>query len=66
LLVLIGAVLSVPLIPGPGFLIAVAGVLLLDFPAKHRMLRKLLSRPAVLRSINRLRRSLAQPPLLID
>ena len=66
MLVLIGALLSIPLIPGPGLLIVVAGMLLLDFPAKHRMLRKLVSRPLVLRSINRLRCAFAQAPLLID
>lgn len=65
-LVVIGGILSLPLIPGPGFLIVVAGLLLLDFPAKHRMLRKLVSRPVVLRSINRLRRAFAQEPLLVD
>jgi UPF0716 family protein affecting phage T7 exclusion len=66
MLVLIGGILSVPLIPGPGFLIVVAGLLLLDFPAKHRMLRRLLGRPVVLRSINRLRDAFAREPLLID
>lgn len=66
MLVLIGGLLSIPPIPGPGFLIVVAGILLLDFPAKHRMLRKLVGRPIVLRSINRLRGAFAQAPLLID
>lgn len=66
LLVLIGALLSIPLIPGPGFLIVVAGILILDFPAKHRMLRKLVGRPSVLRSINRLRSAFAREPLLVD
>ena len=66
MLVLIGGILSVPVIPGPGFLFLVAGLLLLDFPAKHRMLCKLVSRPVVLRSINRLRRAFAQEPLLLD
>lgn len=66
MLVLIGGILSMPLIPGPGFLIVVAGILLLDFPAKHRMLRKLVGRPIVLRSINRLRSAFAREPLLVD
>jgi hypothetical protein len=61
----VGAILSIPLIPGPGLLIAAAGILLVDFPGRARMLRKLL-RPSVLRSINRLRHAFAQEPLLID
>lgn len=65
-LIVVGAILAVPLVPGPGLLIAAAGVLLLDFPGKARMLRKLLNKPAVLRSINRLRRAFARAPLLVD
>jgi hypothetical protein len=65
ILLLVGAILSIPLIPGPGLLIAAAGILLVDFPGRARMLRKLL-RPSVLRSINRLRHAFAQEPLLID
>ena len=66
MLVLIGAILSVPLIPGPGLLLVVAGILLLDFPAKRRMLRRLVARPMVLRPINRLRSAFAREPLLVD
>ena len=65
-LVVIGAILAVPLVPGPGLLIAAAGVLLLDFPGKARMLRKVLNRPAVLGPINRLRRAFARAPLHVD
>ena len=65
-LILVGAILAVPLVPGPGLLIAAAGMLLLDFPGKARMLRKLLNRPAVLRPINRLRSAFARAPLLGD
>jgi hypothetical protein len=65
-LIVVGAILAVPLVPGPGLLIAAAGMLLLDFPGKARMLRKLLNRPTVLRPINRLRRAFARAPLLVD
>lgn len=65
-LIVVGVILSVPLVPGPGLLIAAAGILLLDFPGKPRMLRKLLSKPEVLRPINRLRQAFARPPLMID
>ncbi len=33
-LIVIGAILAIPLVPGPGLLIAAAGILLLDFPGK--------------------------------
>lgn len=66
ILIVVGAILAVPLVPGPGLLIAAAGILLLDFPGKPRMLRKLLNKPTVLRPINRLRRTFARDPLLVD
>ena len=65
-LVVVGVILAVPLVPGPGVLIAAAGLLLLDFPGKPRMLRKLLCKPAVLRPINRLRQVFARAPLIVD
>jgi hypothetical protein len=65
-LIVVGAILAVPLVPGPGLLTAAAGMLLLDFPGKARMLRKLLNRPAVLRPINRLRSVFARAPLMVD
>jgi hypothetical protein len=65
-LIVVGAILAIPLVPGPGFLIAAAGMLLLDFPGKARMLHKLLNKPTVLRPINRLRRAFARAPLLVD
>ena len=46
--------------------VAAAGMLLLDFPGKTPMLRKLLNRPAVLRPINRLRSVFARAPLMVD
>lgn len=65
-LIVVGAILAVPLVPGPGLLIAAAGILLLEFPGKRRMLRKLLSKPTVLRPLNRLRQVFARAPLLLD
>jgi len=65
MLVVLGAILSLPGIPGQGLLTVVAGVLLLDFPGKRRLLLKMLSRPLLLRSINRLRTKFSRPPLLV-
>ena len=63
-IVALGLILSVPGIPGQGLLTIFAGLLLLDFPGKHRLLVKILSRPAVLHSINRLRTKCSRPPLI--
>lgn len=65
ILILLGAILSVPGLPGQGLLTVLAGVLLLDFPGKRRLLYKILSRPLLLQSINRLRTKFSRPPLVI-
>ena len=63
LLVLVGAVLSIPGIPGQGVLTMLVGVLLLDFPQRQRLERALLGRPGVLPTLNRLRARFGRPPL---
>jgi hypothetical protein len=64
-LVVLGLVLSLPGMPGQGLLTILAGILLLDFNGKRRLLFKMLSRPPLLRSINRLRAKLSRPPLVV-
>jgi len=66
ILVVVGAVLSLPAIPGQGLITVLAGILLLDFPGRVRLLRKTLGRPLLLRSINRLRAKFSHPPLIVD
>lgn len=66
LLILSGALLSLPGVPGPGLLLAVIGIMLLDFPGKHRLVRKLLGRPGTLRAVNRLRARFGRPPLILQ
>ena len=61
-LVLAGIVLSLPVVPGPGILVAVVGLSLIDFPGKRSLQRKLLSRRAVGAGLNRARRWLHRPP----
>lgn len=60
-----GVALSVPGVPGQGPLTILAGLLLLDFPGKRRLLVKLCGRPRVLRSINWLRAKCSRLPLAI-
>jgi hypothetical protein len=62
-LIAVGVVLSLPGIPGPGILTVLFGVMLIDFPDMRIVERRLIRRPMVLRSINRLRRRYGKPPL---
>ena len=66
LLVALGIVLSIPGVPGQGLLTILLGVMLLDFPGKLTLERKLLSRPEVVRTINKLRGRFEKPPLELD
>jgi hypothetical protein len=63
LLIAVGVVLSVPGIPGQGVLTILLGVMLVDFPGRHKAERWLVSRPGVLAAMNKLRRRLGKPPL---
>lgn len=63
-LVVVGALLSIPGIPGQGFLTIFLGILLLDFPGKHRLERRVLGNPRALAAINRIRASRGRPPLV--
>ena len=66
LLVAIGIVLSLPGVPGQGLLTVLLGIMLLDFPGKTSLERKLLSRQEIVRTINRLRAKFDKPPLELD
>ncbi len=52
-------------LPGQGVLTMLIGISLIDFPGKRRLERKLISRPAVLRTINKLRGQFGRPPLIV-
>jgi archaellum biogenesis protein FlaJ (TadC family) len=66
LLIALGIVLSVPGVPGQGLLTILLGVMLVDFPGKHRLEQKLLSRPGIIKTINRLRGRFGKPALELD
>ncbi len=66
LLVALGIVLSLPGVPGQGLLTVLLGIMLLDFPGKHRLEQKLLSRPGIVNTINRLRKRFGKPPLELN
>jgi hypothetical protein len=66
LLVLVGIVMSLPGVPGPGVLTILLGIMLLDFPGKRALELKLVRRQQVRRALDRVRKRFNQPPLLID
>jgi hypothetical protein len=66
LLVIVGAVMAVPGVPGQGLLTMLIGLTLLSFPGKRKLERRILHVPAVLHAINRLRARFARPPLELD
>ena len=66
LLVALGILMSIPGVPGQGILTILLGIMLLNFPGKRRLEQKLLSRPGVLKTINRLRLKFDKPPLIVD
>lgn len=66
LLALAGIPLIFPGVPGPGLLLIVIGVSLLDFPGKRRMQSTLLGKPSVRRGIDSLRNRFGRPPLILD
>lgn len=65
-LVGLGIVMSLPGVPGQGLLTILLGIMLLDFPGKRRLEYRLISRPAVLRAVNKLRAKFGKPGLVLD
>jgi hypothetical protein len=59
--VLLGLVMALPLVPGPGVLFVLVGLGLVDFPGKRSLELRLLRVPTVLSSVNRLRVRFGKP-----
>ena len=66
LFVIAGAIMALPLVPGPGLLFMLLGFSVLDFPGKRAVERRLLAMPSVLRSLNAIRSRFKRPPLVLD
>ncbi len=62
----VGAGIIMLVLPGQGMVTILIGLTLLNFPGKYRLVRWIVSRRPVLRSINRLRRRAGRPPLLAE
>jgi hypothetical protein len=65
-IVVIGAALSLPGIPGQGLLTILLGLVLIDFPGKRRLERRILGVPRVLKRVNVLRERFGRSPLLLE
>ena len=65
-LVLLGGVLSVPGVPGQGLLTVLLGLVLLDFPGKRHLERKILTRPRVRTIVDRVRARFGRKPLILE
>lgn len=61
--VLIAAGIAMMILPGPGAIVLLTGIVLADFPGKRRFLRWFLSRGRVFEGLNRMRAKRGKPPL---
>lgn len=66
LLILFGVLLSLPGVPGQGLLTVLIGLMLVDFPGRRRLERRLVSRPSVLTAINAVRARFGQATLQVN
>jgi hypothetical protein len=62
----LGVLLSLPLMPGQGLMTIVIGLMLVDIPGKHRLARRMIRRPGVLKTLNWIRRSFGRPEFVIE
>lgn len=54
------------LLPGQGILTILVGLMLIDFPGKFRLERRLITQPKVLQAVNQLRLRAGKPRLIIE
>jgi hypothetical protein len=66
LVFVVGFIMALPLVPGPGVLFMLVGLGLVDFPGKRSMELRLLREPHVLASVNKMRARFGKPPILTE
>ncbi len=66
LLIVVGALLAVPGVPGQGLLTILTGLIISDFPGRKRLARRIIRMPAVLLAANKIRTNFKRPPLVIN
>jgi hypothetical protein len=64
-LVALGVVMSIPGVPGQGILTILLGIMLLDFPGRQKLERRIVSQQRVLKNINKLRHRFGKPELVL-
>jgi len=64
--VLLLAGIAMLVLPGQGMLTIVVALILVDFPGKRGLQRRLVSRPRILRALNALRRKAGRDPLVLE
>lgn len=65
-LVVMGVIMSLPGVPGQGLLTILFGIMLLDIPGKRELERRLIRRPAIHGTVNRLRARYGKSPILVE
>ena len=65
-LFVLGILMSLPGVPGQGILTILLGLMLMDIPGKRKVEIKLVSRPTIRRTIDRIRARFHKPPLDLD
>jgi hypothetical protein len=66
LVFVVGFVMALPLVPGPGVLFMLLGLGLVDFPGKRSVELRLLRESHVLSSVNRMRARFGKAPMLTE
>lgn len=66
ILAILGFIMALPLVPGPGLVFILIGVSLIDFPGKKKAERRLLAIASVSRVLNEIRARFGRPPLVLD
>jgi len=65
-LILVALGILMLVLPGQGVLTIIAGIALIDFPGRHRLVQRLAAQPPVLKSMNWIRRRAGREPLRVE
>lgn len=65
-IVFLAAGVAMLILPGQGLLTVLVGLLLVDFPGRRKLVRKIVKRPKIKAFLDRMRQKRGKPPLLVD
>jgi hypothetical protein len=66
LIIVLGAIMALPGVPGQGVLLILIGLTLINFPGKRRLEKRLIRRTSILKLVNRLRARFGHAALEVD